>query len=231
MLRRSATDRVLTGVAGGLGERIRLDPITVRLAFVVLAFAGGVGVLLYVALALLSRRPDASVAPPAIPRMSATQAVAVGLFVLGTLLLLRDAGLWFGDRIVWPAALAVLGSGVIWARGEESDRRWLGLLAGRLPREVRERVVGRAAWVRAIVGAVLVVAAVASFVGSNGPLSLVANAPFAVTAALLGLAVIGGPWVMRLIRASGDERRERIRQQERAEMAAHLHDSVLQTSH
>jgi len=34
MFRRSATDRVLTGVAGGIGERLDIDPVIVRLAFV-----------------------------------------------------------------------------------------------------------------------------------------------------------------------------------------------------
>jgi signal transduction histidine kinase len=38
-----------------------------------------------------------------------------------------------------------------------------------------------------------------------------------------------GPWIVRLVGQLGDERRERIRSEERADMAAHLHDSVLQT--
>ena len=38
-----------------------------------------------------------------------------------------------------------------------------------------------------------------------------------------------GPWIVRLVRQLGEERRERIRSEERADMAAHLHDSVLQT--
>ena len=47
--------------------------------------------------------------------------------------------------------------------------------------------------------------------------------------AVVGLALITGPWWWRLARELADERRERIRAQERAELAAHLHDSVLQT--
>ena len=64
MFRRSATDRVLTGVAGGIGERLEIDPVIVRLAFVILSFAGGVGLLLYVAGALVSRKPDPDPPPP-----------------------------------------------------------------------------------------------------------------------------------------------------------------------
>src|SRR5919108_188681 len=45
----------------------------------------------------------------------------------------------------------------------------------------------------------------------------------------VGLSVIFAPWIARLVRSLSAERAERIRSQERAEMAAHLHDSVLQT--
>lgn len=107
---RSAGDRVLTGVAGGIGERLGIDPVVVRLAFVVLSLAGGVGVLLYLAAALVSRAPDRATAPPRHPRASTLQAISVGMVVAGILLFLREAGLWFGDGVVWPAALAVLGS-------------------------------------------------------------------------------------------------------------------------
>jgi signal transduction histidine kinase len=53
-----------------------------------------------------------------------------------------------------------------------------------------------------------------------------------VLAVLVAVAVIGvifAPWILRLVRSLSEERRERIRSQERAEVAAHLHDSVLQT--
>ena len=51
----------------------------------------------------------------------------------------------------------------------------------------------------------------------------------AVVVTVIGLALITGPWWMRMVTELGEERRERIRSQERAEIAAHLHDSVLQT--
>jgi signal transduction histidine kinase len=51
----------------------------------------------------------------------------------------------------------------------------------------------------------------------------------ALIAAVVVLAVIFAPWVVRLLRSLTEERSERIRSQERAEVAAHLHDSVLQT--
>jgi signal transduction histidine kinase/phage shock protein PspC (stress-responsive transcriptional regulator) len=227
MLRRSANDRVLTGVAGGIGERLGIDPVVVRLAFVVLALAGGVGVLLYVAAALTSRAPDPDRTPPS-PRSSSTQAVAVALVVLGVMVMLREAGLWFGDRIVWPAAVAILGSAAIWTRGEAA-RAPRGRLWSRLPPDVKDALSASRAWVRAAAGGALVLGGLVSFVTSNRTVPGVGGAPLAVATCVLGLGVIGGPWLMRLARDVAEERRERIRQEERAEMAAHLHDSVLQT--
>jgi signal transduction histidine kinase/phage shock protein PspC (stress-responsive transcriptional regulator) len=224
MFRRSSTDRVLTGVAGGIGERLQIDPVVVRLAFVILTFAGGVGLLLYVAAALVSRKPDPDDPPPP-PTTGTRQAVAIALVLLGVLLLLRQAGLWLGDGIVWPAALVVLGSAVIWTRGDEATRaKWLA----RMPSWIREEDESRPR-IRTLVGALVIALGAWAFLSSNPPLDLFDNAPLAVATVVVGLAVIAGPGIWRLVRQASDERRERIRQEERAEMAAHLHDSVLQT--
>jgi signal transduction histidine kinase len=226
VFRRSANDRIALGVAGGIGERLGIDPVVVRLAFVVLSLAAGVGILLYVALALVSRAPEPGADVPR-ARTSARQAIAVTLVVVGSLILLRRAGLWFGDRVVWPAAVAALGSAVLWARGDEANRERWARLVHRLPDGIAERLAGRAIGVRMLVGGAFVVLGVAAFLSSN-PGSLVRPAP-AVAVTLAGLTVVIGPWVWRLVRQTTEERRERIRQEERAEMAAHLHDSVLQT--
>lgn len=224
MFRRSSTDRVLTGVAGGIGERLQIDPVVVRLAFVILTFAGGVGLLLYVAAALVSRKPNPDEPPPP-PTTGTRQAVAIALVLLGVLLLLRQVGLWLGDGIVWPAALVVLGSAVIWTRGDEATRaRWLA----RMPSWIREEDGSRPR-IRTLVGALVIALGAWAFLSSNPPLALFDNAPLAVATVLVGSAVIAGPGIWRLVRQASDERRERIRQEERAEMAAHLHDSVLQT--
>jgi signal transduction histidine kinase len=228
MVSRSANDRVLTGVAGGIGERVGVDPFVVRLAFVVFSLAGGVGVLAYVAATLTFRAPDPDRLATS-PRTSTTQALAVGLVVLGVMIMLREAGLWFGDAVVWPTAVAVLGSAVMWTRGNDSERARWSRLWSRLPPDVGDTLSGSGGRVRAVAGGGLVVAGVITFVSSNRPAAGVGGAPLAVAASMLGLGVIGGPWIMRLARQVAEERRERIRQEERAEMAAHLHDSVLQT--
>jgi phage shock protein PspC (stress-responsive transcriptional regulator) len=53
LLRRSADDRMLAGVAGGLAHYFGVDAVIVRIAFVVLTFFGGMGIVLYLAGLLL----------------------------------------------------------------------------------------------------------------------------------------------------------------------------------
>ena len=48
VLRRSIDDRVIAGVAGGLGRYLGVDPVIIRIAFVLLTVFGGSGVLLYI---------------------------------------------------------------------------------------------------------------------------------------------------------------------------------------
>ena len=58
-LRLSATERKIAGVCGGLGQYFEVDPVLFRAAFLVLAFAGGLGILLYLALWLVVPGPEA----------------------------------------------------------------------------------------------------------------------------------------------------------------------------
>jgi signal transduction histidine kinase/phage shock protein PspC (stress-responsive transcriptional regulator) len=227
---RSANDRVIAGVAGGIGERLGMDPTVVRLAFVALSLAAGIGALLYLLGYLVSLEPEPGSPPTAAPpRTSARQALAAGLVVLGLLVLLREMGLWFGDQLVWPTALVALGSAVIWTRGDDSDRARWSRLVRRLPESSQELVVGTAPRVRLVIGALLVLAGLAQFLMANDLGDLRRSAPLGAVAGLVGIGVIAGPWFWRLGRQLAEERRQRIRSQERAEVAAHLHDSVLQT--
>jgi len=218
---------VLTGVAGGIGERLGTDPTVVRLSFAALSLAAGMGVILYVVAYLVSVEPDPDRQPVPVPRTSGLQALAVGLMVLGTLLLFRSTGLWFGDALVWPTLLAALGSAVIWTRSDEADRARWSRLVRRLPQGSRESVEGTGPRVRLVVGTLLVLAGVAGFLVTNAGGRH--NAALGALAALVGIGVLAGPWFWRLGRQLAEERRQRIRSQERADVAAHLHDSVLQT--
>jgi len=78
-------------------------------------------------------------------------------------------------------------------------------------------------------GIALVIAAGFVFLQATGALGAARDVLLAVVAAVVVLGVIFAPWIVRLVRSLTQERAERIRSQERAEVAAHLHDSVLQT--
>src|SRR5207247_996941 len=82
---------------------------------------------------------------------------------------------------------------------------------------------------RVALGAFLVAGGMAVFLGTHAGFSAVRGVVAAATVTFVGLALIVGPGMLRLVRQLGEERRERIRSEERAEMAAHLHDSVLQS--
>src|SRR5215208_7890597 len=90
-LTRSSSDRVIGGVAGGLGRYFDIDPIIFRIGFVVLALAGGAGVLGYLAAWVLVP-PDPEPGQEPVDRSRA--ATVVGAIVLGC------------------AALALLGPGL-----------------------------------------------------------------------------------------------------------------------
>ena len=225
---RSRDNRVLLGVAGGLGERLGVDPVLVRVAFAVLAIAGGSGVVLYLFAWAISVEPDDEAARyRPVRRPAARQAFALGLVVLGTMLLLREIGLWFGDRLVWPIALAAAGSAVIWARSDDRDRaRW-----ARIPgNPIEAMFTGRVGLIRIVGGGLLVAAGLGLGFANTAPdLAAAGDALLGVAITLIGLVLIFGPWATRLLHQLSEERRGRIRSEARAEMAAHLHDSVLHT--
>jgi len=228
-LTRSSDDRLVAGVCGGIAARLGVDPVVVRLVVVVLTVANGVGLIAYLAAWGLLPRDDGVPAPP-LRRVGADRAVAVGLIAFGVLLLLRQLNLLLPDRVVWPAALAATGAALVWARGSEADReRWRALVGGLPTGPMKALREGRAVAVRAVAGCALLVIGLVALLGSSSALEAVGRVGIAVLATALGVALILGPWIVRLWRALAAERRERIRSEERAEVAAHLHDSVLQT--
>lgn len=220
--------KVVAGVCGGVAEAFGIDPLLVRVAAIALALAGGAGVVAYVAGWLLLPRGGEGEslleAARRRRRLDSAEMLALGAIVLGVVLLVRAAGLWFSDTIVWPVALAGFGLAVIWRQADGDERSSLTGLVGRL--DVRSR---RVALARVAVGVVLVITGVSAFLAASKAFSAVRQALLATAGIVVGLAIISGPWWLRLGRDLAKERRDRIRSEERAEMAAHLHDSVLQT--
>ena len=232
---RSRDDRVVAGVCGGLARSLGLDPLVLRVAVVVLTLAGGTGLVAYLAAWVLLPEEGGgeSLVPAAAGRrFDPAEALAIGALVVGILLLVRETGLWFGDAVVWPVVLAGVGLAVIWRQAGDDDRPSLLQVVGRLPRpggpvlDLRSR---RAALARVAAGVILVVVGVGLFLAASDAFSAVRQGLLASAGIVTGLALITGPWWLRLGRELSTERRQRIRSEERAEVAAHLHDSVLQT--
>ena len=241
-LRRDPARGFLGGVCAGLARDLGIDPLVVRVAFGAAALAGGLGVGVYIlAWALL---PAGSVRGAAVTRsLSGGRAaievgLGVGLLVLAVLLTFRELGLWFSDAVAWPAVLIASGGALIWRQSlggpaptPTSPRpKSTGAVGGTASAPAPAPALPRAADVsRTGLGVALVIAAGFAFLQATGSLSAARDVLLAAVAVAVVLGVIFAPWVVRLVRSLGAERSERIRSQERAEMAAHLHDSVLQT--
>jgi len=115
MLRRSRHDRVIAGVCGGLGRYLGVDPVLLRIAFIVLAIAGGSGILIYVvAIIVIPEEKPGEDLGPVHARSGATGRILVGtaLIALGTILLVDRFVSWF-DKVIGPLTLIALGIAVL----------------------------------------------------------------------------------------------------------------------
>jgi phage shock protein PspC (stress-responsive transcriptional regulator) len=108
---RSRRDRKIAGVAAGVADHLNVDPILIRIAFVVSVFAGGLGILLYIAgWFLIPEEGDREpIGEPVLERLRHAPWLAVALFVLGGTLLISELSAWDGGVIFW--ALALIGVG------------------------------------------------------------------------------------------------------------------------
>jgi signal transduction histidine kinase len=191
-LRRSESNAVLAGVCAGIAKSLRVDATLVRLAFALLAFAGGAGIAAYGG-AWLALAPEDGPTPSPRRRLLGYVALAIA----GAIAL---RGFGFSDSLIWPAALC--GAGILLARGR--------------------------AGAPFVVGVSLAAVGVIVFVDQNAT-SHGRDAAFESSAVAIALILVLGPWAWRLAAERDSERTARIRSQERAEMAARVHDSVLQT--
>jgi signal transduction histidine kinase len=206
---------MVAGVAGGLADALGVNDAFVRAAFVSLSMVWGLGALIYIGLWLMAidRVEDAEPAP-AEPQ----QMLGLGFAFVGLMLLLGVLGWWPSNALV--LTVSALGFGL----AAMADRNMPSSIASFFDPNADQP--GR--W-RLLIGVGLLIGGLAILSTGVGPLLEVGPVLLAVALTLLGILIAFGPWVTRLARDLGAERRERIRQEERAELAAHLHDSVLQT--
>ena len=207
------------GVATGIAEHLRIPVWVVCVAFVLLAGAGGLGIALYGAyLIVVPPAPDAAPGrfPAWLEYLVAGGAAVVAVGIAATSLP--------ANGLFLPALLACLGGALIWRQAAEPDR-------ARLRNLPRSFAADSSTWqgrARLVAGGALVVGG-GALVLAREDFSAVRDGFLAMVVTAVGLALLTGPWWIRMAGQLSEERTERIRSQERADIAAHLHDSVLQT--
>ena len=242
-LYRDRDDRILAGVAAGLAEHLRLPPILVRVVFVALLMANGLGALLYIAFwAVLPAKPRTGSEKPRRRRSNGLQRVALAALVLGVIILQTQVHIFNVDgALVALTAVVALGAGIIWHQADPQRRRRSEAAAPvdtpvATPVEpAEEPVVGDRRWffVRVIGGGLLMIIGIIGILGFFAPgernLSATVTGMAFALLALAGLVVALAPVLWRIVGQLREERVARIREQERAEVAAVVHDQVLHT--
>ena len=214
-LRRRGRDRVVAGVAGGLADALGVSDAFVRAAFITLTTVWGLGILVYMAIWLvtLDRIEDTEPDP-----VEPHQALGLGIAFAGLMFLLSGIG-WIPSYV-----LVIVVGALAFGTAALTDRNMPGPLAALI-----DPTVERPGRLRMLLGVALLIGGLAVFAANVGPLYEIGPVVLSVALTGIGILIAFGPWVARLASDLSTERRERIRQEERAEMAAHLHDSVLQT--
>lgn len=218
-------------MATGLAEHFGVPVLYVRVAFIVATWFQGIGVIAYLLLwrFLPLRQPELSPGLESATRrglrtghrpgaFEIVQTVALGAFGVGVLFFIQASGRGIGGGLFAPLLIGVIGLAVIWRQFDDAAwSRWM--------RQTR----GLAFALRLAAGAALVATAAVYFLTQERGWGAIVDLASAVAVAGLGLLLILGPWITKLLGDLTEERRERVRSQERADVAAHLHDSVLQT--
>ena len=243
-LRRDPAAGIVGGVLAGIAAQLGWDVRLVRVLFLVgVVVTGGLLLAAYAVgwLLIPAAQSGGRAAPAPIPgrRRGWQLGLGVGLLTTSGLLVFHELGLWWSDAVVWPLVLAVAGATLLWAQSRRADATAAaGPVAPPAERAPSDQSAPAAALTpasrlrdlyRGGFGVALVVGAALLFLSQVDALGAARDAAFTAIVAIFALALILAPFIWRLGRSLAAERAERVRSQERAEMAAHLHDSVLQT--
>ena len=234
----------LGGVSTGLARHLGWPVLVIRIAFVALMTFQFIGVLAYGALWLLMPPETVAKAPglesasranmrdEVRPRRRVDWGMLLALTALGAGLLwiVQSSGLGISSQLFWPVAFACAGAALVWRQADSAQqRRWRAEAGGKV---WLAPFIARGGWpalVRVIVGLGLVGAAFGIIIAQQGQVSQLPEVLAMTTLALAGLGIVLAPWLYRSRTALNQARADKVRADARADMAAHLHDSVLQT--
>lgn len=230
-LRRSRDDRMIAGIAGGLSRRLGIDATVVRLALVLLALVSGFGIAAYVLCWLVvpfdgDRHSIAARATT--DRRGIALALAMVPLMVVVLTIASVLSIPYLSTVTWAIFASAACLVLVFRNADHDEKEWLRqairplvhISAGPAPR--------RAPWLRVGAGLGLLIAGLLLMVLAHSKvadLRLLGGVALAVSA----VVVLFGPWWLRLVRDLIAERQARARAEERADMAARVHDSVLQT--
>lgn len=218
---------VCAGVAGHLGVPVR----TVRWVFLLLILVGGSGVLAYLLLWVLTPSGDGTPMGSDVQGARARAArirpallvAVVGVVVLGLglgLLFAPPEGVRGALGSLFPVVAVLAGAVLAWSNLDDASRRsWLG----------GPQVDWRRSVLRIAVGVLLALAGILVLATRSQGLAQARDVGVASIVVVAGLAIVLAPWGVRMWHRLQEEQASRARAQERADIAAHLHDSVLQT--
>ncbi|RFU86297.1 ATP-binding protein [Streptomyces triticagri] len=252
-LYRSGEGRWLGGVARGLAGHLGLPVVWVRLVFIGLFMANGLGALVYGAFWFFvplgvggvggggtgaaagggatgaAERPHTVTTETGadgrrrlvVRRMDKGQFIALLLMVVVSMVFVGSVDMGGPSRAyLWPTLLVAAGVALVWRQADNARRaRWMAVGS-------RRRTLNIA---RAAGGVALVGTGVTGIFVTQGSVEHLGSVLQAAVAVVAGIGLLAGPYVVRMVQDLNDERTLRIRAQERAEVAAHVHDSVLHT--
>jgi signal transduction histidine kinase len=233
-LRRQVDDRIFAGVAGGLSRRCAMDVTLIRIGFVLAALCGGFGAAAYLALWLvlpIEGQTTSIAARAASDRRGIMLALAFLPALLATLVVFAALHVGFVSSFAWPVFVGAAALVLIWRNCDPEERAWLrGALEPVIQLGAPTRRRRRALVLRSVLGLVLLGVGIGLvIVGRREPSVSVLRPISGAVLVLAAIVVLFGPWWLRLVRNLVEERQARLRAEDRADMAARVHDSVLQT--